>query len=62
MTQEQINKLFGVAPSTIKEWKSDSAHRKHKLAIYLTSLNYEKTEKIINKLLSKKDSYLKSEL
>ena len=57
MTKPQIKELFGVAPSTLKEWKNDPTNKKHNLGILLTSLDYEKTkkenEKINEKALTK---------
>lgn len=53
MTKPQIKELFGVAPSTLKEWKNDPTNKKHNLGILLTSLDYEKTKKEIEKLKEK---------
>lgn len=38
MTQAEIEKVFDVAPSVLKEWKKG---RKRILALYLISLSYE---------------------
>ncbi len=56
MTQKQIQELFCVAPSTLKEWKNDTANKKHNLGIFLTSLDYEATKKEIEKLKRKFDN------
>lgn len=50
MTQKQIKELFCVAPSTLKEWKNDANNKKHNLGIFLSSLDYNKTKKEIEKL------------
>jgi len=53
MTQKQIQELFCVAPSTLKEWKNDTTNKKHNLGIFLVSLNYEVTKKEIERLKKK---------
>lgn len=53
MTQKQVQELFAVAPSTLKEWKNDPSNKKHNLGILLTSLDYKKTKKDIEKLKEK---------
>ena len=53
MTQKQIQELFCVAPSTLKEWKNNTTNKKHNLGIYLSSLDYEATKKEITKLKKK---------
>jgi len=53
MTQRQIQELFCVAPSTLKEWKNNTRNKKHNLGIYLSSLDYETTKKEIEKLKKK---------
>jgi len=50
MTQEQIKELFGVAPSTLKDWKNNPKNRKHILGKFLVTLDYEKTKKDLKKL------------
>jgi len=49
MTQEQIKELFGVAPSTLKDWKNNPKNRKHILGIFLSSLDYELTKNNLKK-------------
>lgn len=41
MTQTQINELFGVPPSTLKDWKNDPSNKKHNLGLLLSSLDKE---------------------
>ena len=50
MTQKEVKELFGVAPATLKDWKNNPKHTKHKLGEYLVSLDYEKTKKEIKNL------------
>jgi len=58
MTQEQIKELFGVAPSTLKDWKNNPKNRKHILGKFLVTLDYEKTKKDLKKLDIKDDNRL----
>lgn len=53
MTQSQIKELFSVSPSTLKEWKNDPSNKKHNLGLLLSSLDYEKTKKELEKLKKK---------
>ena len=53
MTQKEINELFGVPQSTLKDWKADPEHRRHNLAIYLASLDYQKAKKEVENLKKK---------
>lgn len=50
MTQQQIKELFGVPPSTLKDWKADPKHPRHALALYLSALKYEEAKSEIEKL------------
>ena len=50
MTQKQIQELFCVSPSTLKEWKNNTSNKKHNLGIFLSSLDYDKTKKEIENL------------
>jgi len=50
MTQAQVKELFGVSPTTLKDWKNNPKHTKHNLGKYLVSLDYEKTKKDLKKL------------
>ena len=62
MTQQQIKDLFGVPPSTLKDWKNDPSNKKHNLGILLSSLDYEKTKKEVEKLSKKLDIVADSRL
>ena len=53
MTQKQTQELFGVAPSTLKDWKNNPKNKKHNLGIFLSSLDYDKTKKEIENLKKK---------
>lgn len=53
MTQKQIQELFSVSPSTLKEWKNDTTNKKHNLGVFLSSLDYNKTKKEIETLKKK---------
>ena len=53
MTQKQIQEFFGVAPSTLKEWKNNTKNKKHNLGIFLSSLDCDKTKKEIENLKKK---------
>jgi uncharacterized protein YjcR len=55
MTQKQIHALFGVSPSTLKEWKADPENKKHNLGMYLASLDYETAKKDVDKVRKKLD-------
>ena len=55
MTQKQIHTLFGVSPSTLKEWKADPENKKHNLGMYLASLDYETAKKDVDKVRKKLD-------
>ncbi len=50
MTQAQVKELFGVSPTTLKDWKNNPKHTKHNLGKYLVSLDYNKTKKDLKKL------------
>lgn len=50
MTQAQVKELFGVAPSTLKDWKNNPNHEKHALGLFLVSLEYEPTKKRLDEL------------
>ena len=56
MTQKNIQELFGVAPSTIKDWKNNRSNKKHNLGIFLSSLDYNKTKKEIEILKKNLDA------
>ena len=50
MTQTQVKELFGVSPSTLKDWKNNQKNKKNNLGKYLVSLDYEKTKKELKEL------------
>lgn len=50
MTQAQVKELFGVSPTTLKDWKNNPSHTKYNLGKYLVSLDYKKAKKDLKKL------------
>jgi hypothetical protein len=53
MTQQEVKVLFGISPSTLKEWKADPQNKKHNLGIYLAALDFETAKKEVEKVQKK---------
>ena len=48
MLQKEVEAIFGVSKSSLKEWIADSTNKKHDLGIFLSSLDAQAVKMMLS--------------